>query len=420
MAYSITLCLPAVLVCQVFQSKASMLKQIQQQFSWLELQGIFKQSARPCIRLIAIFFQGHLCSFSPRRANHFKACVIMKAKEADGRICKMFSEPRDFTLLNSPAEVAQLLLEHDHYLICPHINPDPDSLGSAVGLYLALQQLGKRVQVFLPEETPPYMDYLLQHADVQLEQPLDMQWKMIFVDLGTPKQLHPSVKLIHPWLDIDHHMGPVSFTRYSYIDQNSPATSEIILRIMQAMNQPLNRTIATCLYSALVFDTRNLTTPVTTPATLRQAAELVEAGAEPTYINQMLNQQKPLNLMRLMGEVFANLHATLNDTLIWAVVPKALQEKHEVDENEVDYLISDLLTIASAEVILMFKEVSSGHIKISWRSKSQIDVNRIARQFGGGGHHYACGARLNLPLKQAVKQIIQATQEAMEASFANT
>ncbi|MGV3523361.1 MAG: DHH family phosphoesterase [Candidatus Sericytochromatia bacterium] len=330
----------------------------------------------------------------------------------------MFSEPCQHTLLNHPGEVARLLLEHDNYLICPHINPDPDSLGSAVALYLALRKLGKQVKVYLPEATPPYMDYLLQHADVQLEQPLEMKWKMIFVDLGTPKQLHPSVKLIYPWLDIDHHMGPVTFTRYAFIDQHSPATSEIVLRILNHMNCPLDRTIASCLYSALVFDTRNLTTPATKPETLRQAALLVEAGADPTYVNQMLNQQKPLNLMRLMGEVFAHLQSALDDTLVWAVIPKALQDKFGVDENECDYLISDLLTIASTEVILLFKETATGHVKVSWRSKCHIDVNRIARQFGGGGHHYACGARLSLPLKQAVRQVVAATQEAMTSSLA--
>lgn len=330
----------------------------------------------------------------------------------------MICEPSEHTLLQSPEEVAQLLKENDNYLICPHINPDPDSLGSAVALYLILKDLGKEVQVFLPEATPPYMDYLLQHADVLLEQPLDMKWKMIFVDLGTPKQLHPCVKLVHPWLDLDHHLGPVTFTQYAYIDQQSPATADIILRIIQAMDVELERTVATCLYSALVFDTRNLTTPATQPKTLRQAATLVEAGADPTFVNQMLNQQKPLNLMRLMGEVFANIQSSLDDHLVWAVIPKALQEKYEVDENEVDYIISDLLTIASAEVILMFKEVSSGHVKVSLRSKCHIDMNHIARQFGGGGHRYACGARLSLPLKQAVRQVVSATQEAMKQNYA--
>lgn len=327
----------------------------------------------------------------------------------------MFSQPCQHQVLTDAAEVAQVLLDNDNYLICPHINPDPDSLGSAVALYLALRKLGKQVKVYLPEETPPYMDYLLQHADVVLEQPLEMKWKMIFVDLGTPKQLHPAVKLVHPWLDIDHHMGPVTFTRYAFTDPSSPATSEMILRVLKQMNCPLDKVIATCLYSALVFDTRNLTTPVTREETFMQAAELVRAGANPTYVNQMLNQQKPLNLMQMMGEVFANIQSALDDTLIWAVIPKSLQEKYEVDENEVDYIISDLLTIASAEVIIMFKEVSSGQVKISWRSKHHMDVNRIARQFGGGGHHYACGARLSLPLKQAVRQVVGATQDAMES-----
>lgn len=325
----------------------------------------------------------------------------------------MFSQPYQHTRLSSPAEVAALLIEEDNYLICPHINPDPDSLGSAVALYLVLHHLGKNVKVYLPEETPPYMDYLLQHANVDLTQPLDMKWKMIFVDLGTPKQLHPAVKLLHPWMDIDHHMGPVNFTRYAFIDQHSPATAEILLRIIQQMNVPINKTIATCLYSALVFDTRNLTTPATTAKTLSQAAQLVEFGADPAYTNQMLNQQKPLNLMQMMGEVFSQIQSAFDDTLIWAVIPKALQDKYGVDENEVDYIISDLLTIASAEVIIMFKEVSSGHVKISWRSKNKVNVNKIARQFGGGGHHYACGARLALPLKQTIKQVVGATQQAM-------
>jgi phosphoesterase RecJ-like protein len=329
----------------------------------------------------------------------------------------MNSDERQHSVLDNTADVARLLLDNDNYLICPHIHPDPDSLGSAVGLYLALRKLGKQVQIYLPEETPPYMDYLLQHADVQLEQTLDMSLKMIFVDLGTPKQLHPAVKLVNPWLDLDHHMGPVSFTRYAYIDQSSPATSEIIWRVLRDMECPVDATIATCLYSALVFDTRSLTTPTTTSDTMRLAAELVDAGAEPEYVNRMLNQQKPLSLLRLMGEVFSDLGTALEERLIWAVVSQEMLERHGVDETEVDYIITDLLTIATAEVILLFKECSQGQVKISWRSKCHIDVNQIARRFGGGGHRFSCGARLNLPLRQTVKQVITQTKEAMQENL---
>lgn len=326
----------------------------------------------------------------------------------------MFSAPCKHVLLSQTREVARLLKDNDHYLICPHIHPDPDSIGSAVGLYLGLRKLGKQVQIYLPEATPPYMDYLLQHADVQLEQPLDMRLKMIFVDLGTPKQLHPAVKLVNPWLDLDHHLGPVHFTQYAFIDQNAPATAEIILRILKDLRCALDPIMATVLYSGLVFDTRNLTTPTTTPETFRQAADLVAAGADPTYVNQMLNQQKPLNLMRLMGEAFANIQSALDDTLVWTVITQEMLERHGVEETECDYLISDLLTVATAEVILLFKETREGYIKVSWRSKCHVDVNQIASQFGGGGHRYACGARIHLPLKQTVRQVVSATQRAME------
>ncbi|MBT9545252.1 MAG: DHH family phosphoesterase [Candidatus Sericytochromatia bacterium] len=329
----------------------------------------------------------------------------------------MFSAPSEHILLSQTREVAKLLKENDNYLICPHIHPDPDSIGSAVGLYLGLRKLGKQVQIYLPEATPPYMDYLLQHADVQLEQPLDMNLKMIFVDLGTPKQLHPAVKLVNPWLDLDHHLGPVSFTKYAFVDQYSPATADIVFRVLKDLRCPMDKTIATVLYSALVFDTRNLTTPTTLPETLHQAADLIRSGADPTYVNQMLNQQKPINLMRLMGEAFSKIHSTLDDTLVWAVITEEMLTRHGVEETECDYLISDLLTVATAEVILLFKETNQGYVKVSWRSKCHVDVNLIARQFGGGGHRFACGARINLPLKQTVRQVIAATQQVMEAAL---
>ncbi|PIQ25872.1 hypothetical protein COW36_22300 [bacterium (Candidatus Blackallbacteria) CG17_big_fil_post_rev_8_21_14_2_50_48_46] len=329
----------------------------------------------------------------------------------------MFSAPCEHIPLSQTREVAKLLKENDNFLICPHIHPDPDSIGSAVGLYLGLRKLGKNVQIYLPEATPPYMDYLLQHADVQLEQPLDMNLKMIFVDLGTPKQLHPAVKLVNPWLDLDHHLGPVTFTKYAFIDQSSPATADIVWRILKDLRCPLDKTIATVLYSALVFDTRNLTTPTTHPETLRQAAELISAGADPTYINQMLNQQKPINLMRLMGEAFAKIQSSLDDTLVWAVISQEMLERYGLEETECDYLISDLLTVATAEVILLFKETKQGYVKVSWRSKCHMDVNQIARQFGGGGHHFACGARISMPLKQTIRQVVSATQQAMEVAL---
>jgi phosphoesterase RecJ-like protein len=330
----------------------------------------------------------------------------------------MFSAPSEHIMLSQTREVARLLKANDHYLICPHIHPDPDSIGSAVGLYLGLRKLEKDVRIYLPEATPPYMDYLLQHADVQLEQTLEMNLKMIFVDLGTPKQLHPAVKLVNPWLDIDHHLGPVHFTKYAFVDQHSPATADIVLRILKDMRCEIDPVMATVLYSALIFDTRNLTTPTTQPHTLRQAAELVSAGADPTYINQMLNQQKPLNLMRLMGEAFAQIHSALDDTLVWAVITQEMLERHGVEETECDYLISDLLTIATAEIILLFKETRQGYVKVSWRSKCHMDVNQIARQFGGGGHRYACGARIEMPLKQTIRQVISVTQNTMEAAWA--
>lgn len=322
------------------------------------------------------------------------------------------------TIVCKVADVAALLLENDNYVLCPHINPDPDSIGSSVGLYLALAKMGKQVVMYLPEETPPYMDYLLQHANVQLEQPQDPDAKMIFLDLGTPKQLHPNVKLLNPWLDIDHHLGPIAFTQYALIQEFSPATAEIVLNIIRHMGCPLDPLIATCLYSALMFDTRNLTSGMTTSDTYHVCADLVASGADPEHTNRMLNQQKPLNLMKLMGEVFADISASLDDSLVWAVVTQDMLKRYQIDETECDSIITDLLTIATADIIILFKETHNGQIKVSWRSKCELDVNQIARLFGGGGHRFSCATRLDLPLYQAVQKVIAQTRRAMSSELA--
>lgn len=325
---------------------------------------------------------------------------------------------RDTHEFNDVKDVAKLLKDNDNYLLCPHINPDPDALGSAVGLYLALKKLGKKVRMYLPESTPPYMDYLLQYADISLEQPLDEDLKMIFLDLGTPKQLHPNVKLVNAWLDIDHHLAPVDFSQYAYIDQTSPATAEIVVRIIKALNCPFDATIATCLYSGIVFDTNNYTSSSTDPKTLELGAELLGYGANPNDVYQRLNQQNPLNFIKLMGEVLQNISTTLDDNLAWAVLTQEMLERYQLDETECDPIITQMVTIATAEVIILFKESPNGYVKISWRSKGQVDVNRIARSLGGGGHRLSCGARLELPLKQAIEKVITTTTTEMQQELA--
>lgn len=311
--------------------------------------------------------------------------------------------------------VAQLLRETDHFLMVPHVAPDPDTLGAAVGLALLLGRLAKTAWVYTPEELPFDSRFLGELAPILRTPPLGPDWHAIALDCGDPRRLPPNAELSGIWLNIDHHLGNHFFATHTWVDMQAAATTEMVAGLAEVLGVPLDQASATALYAGMLYDTRGFVSDKTRPETHRLAGQLVAAGADPRRIHFEINEQLSVEALRVMGMALADLRAECGGALVWTAITQEMMAESGACESETDLILSELPRASHAEVMLLFKELADGTIKISLRSRGQVDIHAIAQSFGGGGHQLASGIQLRVSLPEALHQVLSVSRAALAA-----
>lgn len=312
-------------------------------------------------------------------------------------------------------QVARLLRETDHFLMVPHVAPDPDTLGAAVGLAILLGRLGKTAWVYAPEELPFDSRFLGELAPILRTSPPGDDWHPIVLDCGNPDRLPPQARLSGAWLNIDHHLGNHFFATHTWVDQAAAATTEMVADLAAALGLDFDQASATALYAGLLYDTRGFVSDKTRPESHALAAKLVAAGADPRRVNFEINEQLSVESLRVMGMALAGLREECDGSLVWTAITREMLAESGAEESETDLILSQLPKISRAEVMLLFKELSDGSIKVSLRSRGQVDIHAIAQSFGGGGHQLAAATQLDLPLAEAIHQVVNVSRAALAA-----
>lgn len=312
------------------------------------------------------------------------------------------------------AETAEAIRRCDRFLAIPHVDPDPDTLGAAVGFARMAQKLGKQARVYTPDAVPFDSRFLEELFPIDHEPPEGDDWHPVVLDCGDPRRIHPAAKLPPVWLNIDHHLDNADFAELTWVDEKAASTAEMVARLALELGVPFDPAIASALYAGMLYDTRGFVTDKTTAETYRLAARLVDAGANPTRINRYLNEQLSAGALRVMGMALGHLQEDLDGRLVWATITQAMLAACGARIEETDLILSELPKIGKAEVWFLFKELPDGAIKISIRSRGRVNAHAIARAFGGGGHRRVSGARLEVPLSAAVELMLTAARTAMQ------
>lgn len=312
-------------------------------------------------------------------------------------------------------QVAQLLAETDHFLMVPHVTPDPDTLGAAVGLAILLGRMGKTAWVYAPEELPFDSLFLGELAPILRTPPPGALWHPIVLDCGDPRRLPPRAEIAGVWLNIDHHLGNCYFATHTWVDVRAAATTEMVADLAEPLGLDFDPASATALYAGMLYDTRGFVSDQTRPATHALAGRLVAAGADPRRINHALNEQLSVPALRVMGMALAELHEECGGALVWTAITRQMMRDSGAGESETDLILSQLPKASHAEVMLLFKELSDGRVKVSLRSRGKVDIHAIALSFGGGGHQLASGILLERSLEEALHQVLSVTRAALGA-----
>jgi phosphoesterase RecJ-like protein len=308
------------------------------------------------------------------------------------------------------------IVESTNVLLLAHVTPDADALGSALGLGLALQSMGKGVQVTVGEvgfATPTSLDFLPGTELICAPEDVGSADLVISCDVSSDSRLGSAKSILEAApvsIAIDHHPSFTGFGTIHLVAPEAAATAEIVLGLIDRLEVPITVDIASAIYSGLTTDTGSFKYQSTTAHTLRTAARLLEAGVDSANLSRLLFDNEPLAALVMMGEAISRAtlveNAAAGQGLVYTSV--SIEQRPGMDELAVERVIEALRKTSEAEVAAVLKQADDGHWKVSLRSKTTVDVGTLANQLGGGGHKYASGYSSTGDLNQTIVELINA------------
>ncbi len=318
---------------------------------------------------------------------------------------------------------AELIRRHQRFLLTTHVRPDCDALGSELGLAHVLERLGKEVRILNPFELPPNLQFIDPEGKLQsLAAEGAAEWiesadVLIVLDTTAWAQLGEMGEVIRTTgakkMVLDHHLSGDDLGAELFKDPGAEATGRLVMEAAEQLGVELPLHIAWALFAAVATDTGWFRFASTTPGTYRLAARLVEAGAKPDHIYRDLYENDTLARMQLIGRAMARARTELDGRLIYTWLQRDDFESTGAIPQDSEDVINLTLSVGGTRVAVILVEQQDGRVKISFRSRCDIDCRLVAEQFGGGGHKNAAGATLTGPLAEARAQVLDATRAAM-------
>lgn len=325
------------------------------------------------------------------------------------------------TLSTGARDIAALAQPGRRICLTTHVNPDGDGLGSEVAMVHLLRALGVAVHVTNPSPTPPRFDFLFagipdadrsQQAVKELRR-ADAIFVLDIADLGRLGALAETVRERGvPVACIDHHVSPGTLPPGPrFVDATAAATGELIVLLAHELGWAISPAAAHGLYTALVTDTGGFRFSNTRPRTLRVAADLLELGVHPEQVYLDVYAGAPAGRPRLLAEVLQTLVVEDDLGLAWVTVPPGAIERHGVESDDLDGVVEHARSVRGVRLAMLFREMSGGRTKVSFRSVGDVDVAELARRFGGGGHAKASGVAIAGTLADVQATVLTAARE---------
>ncbi|MCF6179874.1 MAG: bifunctional oligoribonuclease/PAP phosphatase NrnA [Geopsychrobacter sp.] len=295
------------------------------------------------------------------------------------------------------SKIVQQIDKGQRFLVCAHASPDGDAIGSTLGLMLGLEKMGKEVVAYNADGVPdtfrflPGAERLVSNLDGQSD------FDCVFVlDAGSLKRTGDLVAERGPLLvNIDHHPGS-NFGDLCLLDTDAAATAVLIVRVLKACGLTLDATIALPLYTGLLSDTGSFRYANSNPEAFAVGGELVGLGIDPWGVASALYESQPAARMMLLSLVLSTLHISQNTKYASVAMSLEMLERVGARAEHTDGFVNYPRAVAGVEIAVFFRQLDLENVKVSFRSRGNIDVGQLANRLGGGGHKNAAGAEITV------------------------
>jgi len=312
-------------------------------------------------------------------------------------------------LSNELAKFQEVLNQNQRFLVMSHNNPDGDTLGSNLAISMGLKNLGKQVTSTCYDKIPQKLEFLPESKNIVQEFLLEDFDALIIMDTGAKHlvshfEMYPELnRTKKPIIIIDHHYSVEKFGDIKIINSKATSTTSLLFEIFKKFNWEVTPKIATCLLNGIYTDTGSFMHSNTNVFVLKQAAELGRLGADfrPIQINNF--KRVPTNKLKLIGEVLSNIEFDPKTKVLKSGVPYETLEKYNAGPNDLDGVSDLICSYPEASYSVLYTENADGKVKASLRTrKENVNVAKIAENFGGGGHTKAAGFRQHGRLQKRV------------------
>ncbi len=318
------------------------------------------------------------------------------------------------------ASLTALLAQPRKIVITTHHKPDGDALGSSLGLYNYLIQLGHHAQVITPTDYPEFLwwmpgneEVIIYTAQQEKAAGLIAEAELIFcLDFNALSRINEMGELVKASgavkVMIDHHLEPEDFDDYRYWSINACATAQLVYEFIAVQlnhRELVNADVAACLYTGIMTDSGSFRLPNTTSAVHRMVADLIDAGAVNWRIHELVYNSASENRLRFLGHCLTNRLEVLREfnTAIIAVTQEDLQQ-YDIHTGDTEGIVNYALSITGIR-LAAFMVQRSDKVKLSLRSKAEFPANEICKKyFNGGGHRNAAGGQSAHRLEAVVEQ----------------
>lgn len=312
------------------------------------------------------------------------------------------------------------ILQHQKVAVFSHVRPDGDCLGSQVALSLWLKKNGINVSAFNEDDIPENMTWLLDFFPIT--KPTKEQLKefdaFVFVDGNALHRFGECAESLakseKPLFMIDHHPEPEAIFEESVSVVSASSTCELVYQLFEEHDaDQIDEPAAKAMYLGLVTDTGSFQFDSVKPQTMHAAAHLLDRGNfTPNEITERIYASRPLRQLKLLSLALNTIQLYANGQISTITITREMFEETGTSNEDTEGFVQYPLSIEGVKACVLLRE-DSDKVKLSLRSQSNIDVNKWARKFNGGGHQKAAGAWHSGPLEKAIVEVILAGKEQL-------
>ena len=313
--------------------------------------------------------------------------------------------------------IVEAIRQRQRFVLSSHSRPDGDSIGSQLAMAFALRALGKHVHVVNHDRAPVPLLQFPGVSAIEIAGSVSGDYDAaIIMECGDLARTGVAGLERFFVINIDHHPGNAAYGQLNWFDSSAAACGEMVLDLIDALGVPLQADIATHIYLAILTDTGSFHYSSISPRTFDICRRTLEAGVDPVLVARNVYDSNNMGRLKLFGSVLSAMQLDPTGRIAIVYLDHEMAREAGGTYEDTEGLINLPLTVKEIEAVVFFKQTEGDEYRVSMRSKGEVDIGAIAKQFGGGGHKNAAGCTVRGPIEKLQRMFVERIDQAIQTT----